>query len=830
MDFDFTTETITPDSTGILTISGTGGLEIPIGTSADRPVAPVQGTIRYNIDLESFEIFQGNPLSWVRLTPITLLNKGDLLTRNSTENTRLGIGTDGYFLTVDMSTDTGLKWAPNPITAQNELVADPTGFPNRSDSAISFNNTGRIFTIQPVAGSFDFYQRGIKYTKSASESISMPDTDGFHFFYYDINGTLQTSTTFFNLSNQAPVAVVYWNSSTGVGFITEERHGLVMDWATHQYLHRSAGARYISGFDLTDYTTSGTGNDNNDARLGITNGTLADEDIFLNIVDTSTPALPFEQNLTPIALLPVFYRTGASGVFQWDTPTTYALKMGTTYPMWNQFSAGTWSATEATSGSYIAMWVVATNSLINPVIAIMGQNIDTSLDDARESNSFGDIDVGVSFNEFRPLYRLIFEIQNSFTNNVKAAIRDVLDVRLDSVQNIITGAAQPGSVSLVGLSLPSIFAVTGSPVTSAGTLSATLQTQSANTVFAGPTTGTAEPTFRVLSIDNLSDVVITAPSTGQTIAYDGSNWVNSGTQGANAAGTVGVVPSGGGTSWTLVSGNQYRADFVHNLGTTNVVVTVWDTNTNAVVIPNTITTLNTNTIRVVVTGNTRTLKVVVVANGQSIVAGGSTPSSVITSYEGVTVSGSSTKLNFQGQAVGVTDAGSGTTNITIGSRFTFFANSLDTPVNADFVVNAIASTVTDPTYNSLNVRSFSNTVEQGVAFLVSIPSGATSITVKIRGRSQTAPGVASVVQPRLYTRLLPNNSAVGAWSAPRELTNISIPTNSNFQYYTYSATLSSLSLSPNNLYQMELTRRVTGVTGTNLASNFLLAELTVEFS
>jgi hypothetical protein len=56
-----------------------------------------------------------------------------------------------------------------------------------------------------------------------------------------------------------------------------------------------------------------------------------------------------------------------------------------------------------------------------------------------------------------------------------------------------------GSVTSVSLSLPAIFSVTGSPVTSSGTLSATLATQAANLVFAGPTTGAAaSPSFRAL--------------------------------------------------------------------------------------------------------------------------------------------------------------------------------------------------------------------------------------------------------------------------------------------------------------------------------------------
>jgi hypothetical protein len=319
-------------------------------------------------------------------------------------------------------------------------------------------------------------------------------------------------------------------------------------------------------------------------------------------------------------------------------------------------------------------------------------------------------------------------------------------------------------------------------------------------------------------------------STNTVLTSNGTQPIWSQVLAGNASGTVGVSPTGGGTAWTLVSGSRYRADFVHNLGTTNVVVTLWDTNNNAVVIANELTTLDNNTVRIQVTGNTRTIKVVVVAQGSALVAGGSTPSSVITAKDGVTVSTAATRLNFSGQAVGVVDAGSGTTNITIGSRFTFFANSLDTPVNSDFAVNAISATATDPAFAALNVRSFSNTVEQGVACLVSIPPGATTIIMKLRGRSQTTPGVASVVQPRLYYRRLPNNAAVGAWSAAQELANISIPTNQNFQYSTQTIALSTLGLLADNLYQFEITRRVTGVTGTNLAANYLLAELTIEFA
>jgi len=56
-----------------------------------------------------------------------------------------------------------------------------------------------------------------------------------------------------------------------------------------------------------------------------------------------------------------------------------------------------------------------------------------------------------------------------------------------------------GTVTSVGLSLPNIFSVSGSPVTGSGTLTAALATQAVNFVFAGPGTGSsAAPTFRAL--------------------------------------------------------------------------------------------------------------------------------------------------------------------------------------------------------------------------------------------------------------------------------------------------------------------------------------------
>lgn len=62
----------------------------------------------------------------------------------------------------------------------------------------------------------------------------------------------------------------------------------------------------------------------------------------------------------------------------------------------------------------------------------------------------------------------------------------------------VSATAGLGTVTSVGLALPtSVFDISGSPVTTSGTLTGTFDTQSANTFFAGPTSGgAATPAFR----------------------------------------------------------------------------------------------------------------------------------------------------------------------------------------------------------------------------------------------------------------------------------------------------------------------------------------------
>lgn len=71
-----------------------------------------------------------------------------------------------------------------------------------------------------------------------------------------------------------------------------------------------------------------------------------------------------------------------------------------------------------------------------------------------------------------------------------------------------------GTVTSVALSMPSIFTVSGSPVTTSGTLTASLNSQSANTVWAAPNGSSGAPSFRSLVAADIPSLDTSKITTG----------------------------------------------------------------------------------------------------------------------------------------------------------------------------------------------------------------------------------------------------------------------------------------------------------------------------
>jgi hypothetical protein len=117
----------------------------------------------------------------------------------------------------------------------------------------------------------------------------------------------------------------------------------------------------------------------------------------------------------------------------------------------------------------------------------------------------------------------------------------------------IAATGGTGTVTSVALSLPSIITVSGSPVTTSGTLTGTLATQTANTVFSGPTTGAAAaPTFRALVADDVPNISAAKITSGTLDAARLPTHTHSAAD--ITSGTLGVGRGGTGITTTPTNG------------------------------------------------------------------------------------------------------------------------------------------------------------------------------------------------------------------------------------------------------------------------------------
>lgn len=322
-------------------------------------------------------------------------------------------------------------------TGRNQIDAPGTVgmVNNRQDTTVSFNDLTRTFTIAPAADAFRYYVGGVRYVRSEPASVVLDNVDGLWFVYFDDAGSLVCSMQPWDLFTTAPIAIVYWNAALGQAqFIGEERHGSIMDPATHHYMHHTEGTKYREGFSAINYTLVGDGSIPAHAQIGISDGIIQDEDIIIAIKHNAAPAALFEQTLRSVGYFPVMHRSALSWVRQ--LPTPYPVKTGAQRVLFNQKNGttGQWETVEAGEGQFVTMFLMATNAHSNPIVAVMGQRADNTLDDAKNNSDFAALDWGtMPFTEFKALHRLIFQTSAAYANSAKAKL-----VHVDDLRNIVS--------------------------------------------------------------------------------------------------------------------------------------------------------------------------------------------------------------------------------------------------------------------------------------------------------------------------------------------------------------------------------------------------------
>lgn len=293
-----------------------------------------------------------------------------------------------------------------------------TGFLNRTDSTISFDGTTKIFTIAPVSTSFTLYIKNVKILKT-TETVTIENTNGLHYIYYNASGVLSESTSVWDLlAGISPVAMVYLLGTTYR--LMDERHGCSMPAVTHDYLHNSIGARYASGLSATFGNTT----------FSVAAGVIYDEDIKHSIGSQTQCA--------------VFYRQ--SGLWNWTAKqNAYYLSSGGILQYDN---AGV--VDQVGSNSYVACYILATNDVDSPIISITGQRTDITLAAAIANNTFSTLSLtGLPFKEYRHIYTVILRndatpYEQAFDHRLDSSI-GVSNVAVDRYIQIITNPATPPS-------------------------------------------------------------------------------------------------------------------------------------------------------------------------------------------------------------------------------------------------------------------------------------------------------------------------------------------------------------------------------------------------
>ena len=460
-------------------------------------------------------------------------------------------GLAGYVVTTDGNGNLTLE--QNPLTVTNE----PMGFVNRSDSTISFNNSTRTFTIAPVT-SYEVWTKGVKRTISTTLTVVVPNTSGLYYICFQPDGTLIQQSAFFSLETQTPVAYIYWNATqSSASFIADERHGVVMDWRTHEYLHRTHGAQFATGFAASNYVVGANGSLDAHMQLDLDGGTFYDEDLKIQITHSNTPSGIWEQDLQGPAKIPMFYLDG-NAEWRMDAPTNFPLKQGTARPRYNRLNAGVWDTQDIDDNNFGVTWILATNNIQYPIIGIIGQYYSDSEGQA-EARNFADLNLtGFPVVEYRPLYKLIYRCDQQYTNTPNARLQSIWDMRTITQATLSTynatdhgnlsglgdddhlqyvHIAEPrtitadhtftGDLTLSGTSIGNLMDVN---LSTPATNKQALIWDSATSKFI-PGDSFSQTDFdnaiANVSINDLNDVDITtdAPTTGQALIFDGTNFV-----------------------------------------------------------------------------------------------------------------------------------------------------------------------------------------------------------------------------------------------------------------------------------------------------------------
>ena len=160
-------------------------------------------------------------------------------------------------------------------------------------------------------------------------------------------------------------------------------------------------------------------------RFGVQDGVIADEDITIEIKDN----LP--QELSPLAIVPVYYRIGSDSVPNWYK------KEANTCPLiksldvvhftgqrvaYNTKVSDSWVLQSVPNNQFVLAHILATNDIQNPIVCVLGNTYNTKSQARENAKTELNQMQGLPFLEFVKLGTVIYETSDSYQNTYKAKV------------------------------------------------------------------------------------------------------------------------------------------------------------------------------------------------------------------------------------------------------------------------------------------------------------------------------------------------------------------------------------------------------------------------
>lgn len=372
-----------------------------------------------------------------------------------------------------------------------DITKDMTGFPNLTDSDYSFSPGNRTFTLAPIGTSYSVYYRGKRTTVTTSKNIVISNTPGGR--YIKLNPTslnLEEGGVGSppSLIDDLLVSYVYWNGSSAI-ILGEERHSSSRDTNWHQAQHLNIGAVWRSGGDIS-YTLN-----SNTVSLGLSNITIADEDLVHVITHSATPSAKYQQVIASNALIPVLYLNGTNYTQSSPSSDPWLPASVGSRAARNLIVGSSGSLVEVGNGKYLTYWLLATNDSQYPIKLLMGTQEHATEKDAL-AETF--VNYGLPFPEMVPMYKIVLQTQNGYSNAAKVQIISVSEII--SRQSTATTLIESGSDSYVNAG--SFNSSTGNlTLSGVGSAGATVNLDGRYSIITVSSTAPTSPSIGALWVD-----------------------------------------------------------------------------------------------------------------------------------------------------------------------------------------------------------------------------------------------------------------------------------------------------------------------------------------